>query len=175
MLGSPENDQGSRETLVDRFWGWLDPEAKVEQVSDVEQFELLSRRNHSSVVDAQLIAEETEPSVFKLHTSYASWRGDQAGKVIVEELYGEGYRGNLEDNAWETFRLKMALAAEKRLREISGLLPKANIRTHLLLNRLDGSRVSRDIDPAQRNALYDEAMRRGLSPLTPVQPASSTA
>ena len=160
---------------VGAFIEAIDPPPVVRRVGNFGEFEALSRRSHAGVVDAMLIVEETSPNQYKLHTSYASWRGDQADKVVVDEVYEEGFRGRLEENesAWQIIRLKMALAAEKRLRAISGLLPRAEVKTQFHIKKIDGSGGFGIIDYNQRNALYDEATRRGLIPLTPVQPASS--
>lgn len=148
----------------------IDPPADVKHAGTFREFKVLSSKAHAGEVRADLLIEETPDGKFSLGATLASWRGQDADKVVLNQQFQGGISGSLEGSGGQTMQSRLALTVDDELANLSGSLPGANYVMRLSVIRSDGSWQTMGIDPNARNRFRDEAQRRGLQPLTPIDP-----
>lgn len=153
----------------------IDPPADVKHARTFQEFEVLSRKAHAGEVRADLLIEETPDGEFSLGATLASWRGQDADKVVLDQRLGI-FSGSLEGPGGENIRLRLALTGYTEFMALSKSLPiMAHYAMRLSVRRSDGSSRNMGFDSDARSRFRDEAQRRGLQPLTPIEPVINQA
>lgn len=147
-------------------------DGEPKSVTTLEEFMTLSRQAHAGRVAAHMSIDELEFGVFGLSATLASWRGDQADKVVLTQNFEQRIKGDLNGIEGRILGSRLLLTVQKEMERVRDAVPEADQGDISLSVSRDGlGHHGVGLNPLQEVLNEDQ----DLTPLTPVVSQASSS